>query len=515
MAETAALVAVSVVLFERGGAAAVAGYGVATTLGPAAATPVVTSLAERLRPGRAVPLCLLGAAVGLGLATAVVLADGPSVAILAAVTLGIVLTVAIRPLVTSLLPSCLRSPQELAATNAAAAGVETTSMIAGPLLAAAVIAVADPGVLLVGVVGVLLLATAATASLQPVTATGDGSGHPTSTPLEAVRSILRRGPARLITILVGSQAFGRGALNVIAVSLAIDRLDLGDSGVGLLLGMIGVGGLVGLPLVARLTGARRHGRGLVLGVVVWGLALVGVGATTADPVVLALLALAGIGNTVVDISTDSMLQRIAPPGRLATLLGSFEAAVFLAKAAGATVAGLLLVGAGPGVAMVAVGALPVAVAAMSLRAALRLDRTMRVQDAGVALLRTNGIFSPLVLSAVDQLAGATTVRTHAPGDAIVVEGELGDRYYVIESGEVEVLRGGTVIDEMQDGDGFGEVALLDAAPRNATIVARTPTTTRSLDGASFLAALGVDGRSRDEARRIADERRPGDPHGAS
>jgi CRP-like cAMP-binding protein len=132
----------------------------------------------------------------------------------------------------------------------------------------------------------------------------------------------------------------------------------------------------------------------------------------------------------------------------------------------------------------------------------------------VALLRTDAIFSPLVLAAVDQLASATTVESYAPGERILVEGDVGDRYHVIESGRVEVVRGGVVIDEMRAGDGFGEVALLDGAPRNATIVARTPTTTRSLDGRSFVAALRADDRSRTAAERVADERRPQDPTSA-
>lgn len=508
--DTVMLVAVSVVLFNRAGAAAVALYGVVTTLGPAVGTPLVGAVAGRLRPGTALASCLGGAGLALGVCTAVIAADGPVAAILATVVVAAVLTASIRPTVSSLLPSFLRSPAELVATNAAAAGVESVSAILGPLLAAAGLALADPATVLGGAVVVLLSAAAATVSLDSVVMPLTSPSRIGAEVLGGLRTIVQRGPVRLITFLVGSQAFGRGALNVVAVSLAIDRLGLTESGVGVLLGAIGVGGLVGLPVAAVVAGRGRHGRNLLGGLAVWALPLAGLGLTTVDPVVLVLLGVAGVGNTVLDISTDSLLQRLAPRGRLSALLGSFEAVLFLTKAAGATAAGVLLVVAGPVPAVIVIGTLPLLFIAAGATRTRRLDDEIRDRDAGLALLRTNGIFSPLVLAAVDQLSSAAVVEEFERGEEILVEGEVGDRYYVIDSGEVDVVRNGSVIDQMSAGDGFGEVALLDGRPRNATIVARTSVTTRSLDGESFLEAMHAGPTSRAEAERIADERRHDD-----
>jgi CRP-like cAMP-binding protein len=64
-------------------------------------------------------------------------------------------------------------------------------------------------------------------------------------------------------------------------------------------------------------------------------------------------------------------------------------------------------------------------------------------------------------------------RTFAAGSTVTVEGEQGVGFFVIEEGEAEVTVGGEPRRTLGPGDHFGEVALLGAQPRTATITATT------------------------------------------
>jgi CRP-like cAMP-binding protein len=64
-------------------------------------------------------------------------------------------------------------------------------------------------------------------------------------------------------------------------------------------------------------------------------------------------------------------------------------------------------------------------------------------------------------------------RRVAAGTTIVNEGEDGDEFFVILDGTARVSRQGRKIATLGPGSGFGELALFDNAPRNATVVADT------------------------------------------
>lgn len=113
-------------------------------------------------------------------------------------------------------------------------------------------------------------------------------------------------------------------------------------------------------------------------------------------------------------------------------------------------------------------------------------------------LRAVPIFSSLEPVSLAELARAGIEGYYAPGDVLVREGEQGDVVFIIVTGDVTVLHkadGGddVVIDQPSVGDVIGEMAVLDPAPRSATLRAGAGgVRVLRLDGTSFRDALKAD-----------------------
>jgi CRP-like cAMP-binding protein len=77
-----------------------------------------------------------------------------------------------------------------------------------------------------------------------------------------------------------------------------------------------------------------------------------------------------------------------------------------------------------------------------------------------------------VMADVDfKLLANADFRSYAAGDIIFREGEPGDELFVIRSGKVQIRAGDRVVETLGDREMFGEMALIDEAPRSATAVA--------------------------------------------
>lgn len=77
-----------------------------------------------------------------------------------------------------------------------------------------------------------------------------------------------------------------------------------------------------------------------------------------------------------------------------------------------------------------------------------------------------------------------------PGTAIVREGELGNKLYVIDEGLVRVCKGAGTSNEVElakmgRGDIFGEMCILETMPRAATVVAMTETAVYAIPSTAF------------------------------
>jgi CRP/FNR family transcriptional regulator, cyclic AMP receptor protein len=72
------------------------------------------------------------------------------------------------------------------------------------------------------------------------------------------------------------------------------------------------------------------------------------------------------------------------------------------------------------------------------------------------------------------------------GELIFVEGSLGEKMYVVYSGKVTIEHKGRVLEELAEGDSFGEMSLIDGAPRSATARAITDCEVAPITDKAFL-----------------------------
>jgi len=89
---------------------------------------------------------------------------------------------------------------------------------------------------------------------------------------------------------------------------------------------------------------------------------------------------------------------------------------------------------------------------------------------------------------------------------LIRQGEPGDAYYAIAAGELDVSQDGRFLRRCRRGEGIGEIALLRAVPRTATVTAHSAATVYELDRDLFLTEVLGHAPTRRHADRIAETR---------
>jgi MFS family permease len=493
-ADWAFLVVLLVVAYEDGGALAVGVLGAVRLVPAIFAAPFATMLVERYRGDRVLTRINLLRAVGAIVAAVVIGLDLPIEVtyVLAAVVAGAGSLV--RPIQSALLPALARTPTELVAANVASSTGEGLGTFLGPLVAGVLVASTGsvPSSLLVaaGFAG-------AAAALTGVSFEGDADARggvqadrSSSFRIREVRNVFRRYPGAVLVI--GdflAQAFVRGALTTLIVVASFELLDMGDTGVGLMNAMIGFGGLLGAIVVLGLAGGGGLASVFLVALVGWGVPLVSIGVWPVEALALGALFVTGVSNAVLDVSGFTLIQRGVRNEDRVTVFGVFESTIAIAILLGSALAPALVAILGTRGALVAVGALLPLMAALTWRSIARRTSAGPLTEEIVHLLRTNPLFAPLPLTALDRLAESLEARSFKPGDTIMRKGEPGDHYLLIVDGEVEVSDNGRALSTCGPGEGVGEIALLRRVPRTATVVARTRVEGYAIDAPAFLSAV--------------------------
>lgn len=495
--ELALWVTLLVWAFERGGSTA-AGVIAVVQLVPATLVAQLGSvLSDRVPRTRMLRLSYLLQGTAALLTGAGLLLSLPfwGIALLGAtVTCAMALT---RPVHHALLPEIARTPDELTAGNAASAAAEGLAAFLGPAISGVLLAVIGPGLVFVAMASAGLVSALITGRLEVLQwSVGDERHSYWSDAIEGLRTVTRDPAAGILTAMVGGQIIVLGLLDVLAVVLALDIIGTGPSGPGLITSALGVGALVGAGLAVFLIGSRRLAPALAAGILVTSIPIALAGVIPSYLAALSFFAVAGIGKAFFDVTARTLLHRNTAPRVLARIFGVQEALLMAGTALGAALVPVLVSLLGPQGAFLAAGVLLPVLGMAGWTRVRRLDRTSVLPGPALELLRQVPMFAALTEPQLEQLAKAL----HPPdrfraGEVVLSAGEPGDRFYVVMSGIVQVVKGGRELATLGRGQGFGEIALLRDVPRTATVRAHDDVEVVALAREDFLLAVTGSERS--------------------
>ena len=488
-------IAVVVFAFEEGGATAVGLVGLLRWVAAGIVSPFAALLADR-HDRRAV---MVGSdllrAVLVGGAAAAVMADASAYVVYALATHVSVAGTPFRPAEAALTPQLVRAPEELGAANVVASAIESTGIFAGPALGGLLLASTSVATTFlitaagVAASAVLILRIGPAADAAPDEQDAGEAAGIAEELLEGFRAIFKSRSVALLVGLFAAQTFVDGLLSVLIALVALDYLSGGASTVGWLNAASGIGGLLGAGIAGVLVGRGRLAADFGTGVLLFGLPLALLAAWKNEGLALVLLAAVGVGNTLADVSGMTLLQRVTPGAVVGRVFGVLESVLLLTVALGSAVAPALVWAFGTRGALVVAGLLLPALVVPSFGVLRRIDEGAGALAPELELLRRVPFFASLPEPAIERLAGAAE-RVQAPaGEAVVSQGDRGDRFYVVADGELVVAVDGADVAVLHDGEHFGEIALLRDVPRTATVTARRDSTLLALEREDFLRAV--------------------------
>ncbi len=517
--------AIVVWAYEVGGVTAVGIWGTVRLILMTIITPFASTLVDRLpRKLIMVSADLIRAAICLGVAALIWVEATPMIIFVLATFTSIVAT-PFRPAVAALMPNLVREPEELTAANGTSSTIDSLAFFVGPAIGG--ILVAGFGVPIVVLLNAATFVWSATLvsrirvsseNLQ-VEAEADAANVPAedasgdllqaaqeesesffTESMAGFKTIWADKDIRMISGVYCAQTVVAGASLVFGVEMAVQMTDFGTPGIGYLDATMGVGALIGGLVAIGRASAGQLASDFGVGVVFWALPLLLTAIWPEMWAAFLAMFIIGVANPIVDVNATTIIQRSASDEVMGRVFGALETALIAAMAVGSIAMPILLHTIGLRWSLAVFAIVITAAVLPTFRRLRRLDVEL-AEPAGLVLLRAVPLFAPLEPKSLERIA-QQLVRIEVPaGDVLIREGAEGDRFYVIESGQLTATFHGEVLRQMGPGDPFGEIALLRDVPRTATVTADEPTAVLALDRAAFLEAV----TGNNEVNNLADD----------
>lgn len=509
VAEAGTWVAILVYAYDRGGTAATGLVGLMLTLPAGIVAPMAAALGDRYRRERLLFVGYLTQAVATGATAVAMLLDAPPGVVYGLALVAIVALTTSRPGHHSLVPTLARTPDEVTAGNSVSSLGEGLGGTIGTASVTLILAVAGPGVayaamaLMLAAAGALMVGVRSArppvdhARLRPWTLAVDA--------LVGLAAVARAPSLRLLVAMAALVTLTWGAFDILLVTIGIESLGIGDSGVGVLQTAVGVGALAGAAVSVALVGRRVLVPALIGSSLVLGLGILGSGAAVLI-VVIGAVGAAGVGLALLDVIGRTLLQRVVDDAILTRVFGAIEALWMAGVGFGAALAAGLVGSIGLGATLAVFGIALPAFTLVTLRGLRRVDALAVVPERQIALLSAIPMFAVLPRTDLERVARQLDRIETPAGTAVIRQGDLGDRFYVIDAGSFTVEADGRSIAELHEGGYFGEIALLYDEPRNATVRAISDGAVWALDQEEFLATITGLPQAETAAHQISAER---------
>jgi MFS family permease len=400
-----------------------------------------------------------------------------------------------KPAMSSVLPALVGDEEKLVQANSIWSQMNSVSFVLGPALGGVLALLGAPELAFV-INGATFLISATTLlfirippreSQEPTEGEEQEAGWLSET-LAGFRFLFRENEgvlAALTGTFVGLTFVGGGIWTLILV-LSEESFGLGTEGSGFLNSAYGAGGVVGGLAAGYLASKIRLGPAVIWSTAATSVFFLLLGVSPAGVLPFAILFVVGVLDIMVDVNGTTIIQTGTPEELLGRVFGAFEAVIIAAMLVGALVVGPLIEILGARATTVAVGVVGLVIFLACLPRLTRMESVLGVR----MFVRKVPVLSGLSHAVLEDLASRMTLEKVPDGTAIVRQGEVGDRLYIVKDGEAEVVarRGDgeeKEIATLSKNDYFGEIALLRDVPRTATVRTRGPMELYSLEREDF------------------------------